>query len=151
MDSLGSTLFRDNETRDFDLILEDGEFRDTINTHRLTLKHSSPFFARVLGGKFYFYYIWTIPKDSSQAALNLIHYMYTRNIDDLNLKQYGCILLELSLRLEMCSLYNLIDTYLFQSLQSERTVTESSSQDSKYYNTRSKKQMILRKRSRRDM
>jgi hypothetical protein len=103
---LGETLYHDDTYKDLDLIIDDGHDKVNILVHRMVLKHSAPFFNHKLGGKFYFCYIWNVESGFIPSALQLIKFMYTRDllqIRDIEITQKLCM------QLDMCKLYAVLD------------------------------------------
>lgn len=153
MDSLGNSLLNDTESKDFYLILDDGFIKKKIDVHKTVLKNSSPFFANMLGGTFYFYYVWCIPVNSIRYATYLIRYMYTRNICDLHLDESSEPMMKMCLDLEMTTLLQLINIYVKMLPQNtlkvspETKLCKTHTTTKSYYNTRSKKQMKLRNKN----
>ena len=154
MDTLGNALFKDSETKNFDLIVDDSISRKLIHVHKLVLQNSSPFFRDKLGGVYYFFFVWNVPPGYLESATRIINYMYTRDLKDLDLETYSQEIQQLCLILELPTLHFKIRTRELHK-QQEKTVLRCISQlktsmcektkhkDIKYQ-TRSKKQMILR-------
>lgn len=81
--SLGDDLF-ENGSEDFELIVTDGFNRVSVRVHRMVLKACSDFFNNHLGSHYQFYYIWTVPEGQIAAAIRLVKFFYTRDINDLS-------------------------------------------------------------------
>lgn len=111
MESLGDGLLENDQTADFELLLSDGSESVVTNVHRVVLKTTSPFFSRVIGGKYFLFYDFMIPNGTLQPALNLLRYMYTRNLQDLNLPNDKVDIMRLCILLEMNTLYEYINNY----------------------------------------
>lgn len=105
MRSLGLDLLDNEEMKDFELTVYDGDLRVSVAVHRVVLKTCSPFFARALNGSYLFFYVWCVPRGAIATAMRLIKFFYTRNLRDLgDLAQTA----ELCLALECVDTYNLV-------------------------------------------
>jgi len=109
MQSLGQDLFEFDRTKDYLLVIQEGEQGANPDTNVLVhgdvLRVSSPFFMRMLGGQHLHGYRWFIPQGYREAALCLLRYMYTRNLDDL----WDHVQTKyLALKLEMNRLYHVL-------------------------------------------
>lgn len=100
--SLGQTLMNDDEHKDFELIVYDGKLRVSVALHRLVLKTCSPFFDRLLGGPYQFFYIWNVPENAIASALRLVKFFYTRDLRDLG---------DLAQTLHLCTVLECADVY----------------------------------------
>lgn len=155
MESLGKSLFQDTNTKNFDLIIDDTISRKLIHVHKLVLQNSSPFFLEKLGGIYFFFFIFQVPPGYIEAATQVINYMYTRDLNDLDFNTYSHEIQKLCLILEMPQLHYLSrlrevipkPEYCVDTIHISNTHNLTvKSKHSNIYCTRSKKQMILRNR-----
>jgi hypothetical protein len=104
--SLGQDLLNEEDCKDFELVVYDGKTKVSFAVHRLVLKVCSAFFARKLGGNYFFFYVWNVPENHIVAALRLIKFFYTRDLRDIgDISQT----LSLCLSVECSTIYNLIN------------------------------------------
>ena len=81
MTSLGFEMMTDETTKDYELLVYDGEHLASITVHKSVLQVCSPFFARNMTC---FFYTWQIPENCTIAsAIRLIKFFYTRNHNDI--------------------------------------------------------------------
>lgn len=81
--SLGLDLLHHDESKDFELVLCDGERKVSVSMHRHILRLSSPYFYNNIGGRCFFFFVWRIPEKHMNSALRLLKYFYTRDLHDL--------------------------------------------------------------------
>ena len=110
------------------------------NVHLLVLQVSSPKFSRILGGKFHYSYVWEIPNGYKKSAIQLIKFMYLKEINDLyDIEKTK----ELCLQLEMQGLFNTLQRVQYLLEREKKNILKRCC-EKMYTSTRFKTSMKLR-------
>lgn len=164
--SLGSILYQNRNatspttnTTDFRLVINDGEQIECEQVHRIVMCESSPYMKRTVGGAGSFMFYMNVPKGSMKIAKTIVRYMYERNpllfnnfsLNEMDQTNQILTKLEMNTFREVKPRKQGARSVTFLAPPppnlTEKTKPQKAEKTSFFYETRSKRQMVLRKRA----